>query len=246
MTELYHASSGTSETTESATGPAHDTGEYSDHARYESAPDGDHGQDHGDTGAQATLADEDHLPTRQDARAATWGEDPEYYDENDPDAGYDGDLDTPTAADGDQLPTRQDSRAATWGDNPEYDDENDTGTEYDGDLGTFTSDDYALDDDNGDLDQGPADHLAVAAERPDDLPAQTSDSRSSVAAEQEERSPAHASERITELEAENAQLGRSITHLQARLERLEHANQAADRTPFVSSRGVRHCPARCH
>jgi hypothetical protein len=44
-------------------------------------------------------------------------------------------------------------------------------------------------------------------------------------AEQDERSPASTSERITELEAGNAQLGKSITDLQARLDRLERGNQ---------------------
>lgn len=74
-----------------ATGPAQHTGEHDDLTGNESPPDGDHGQDHGDTEMQATLAHKDQLPTRPDARAATWGEDSEDYDEDDPGPQYDGD-----------------------------------------------------------------------------------------------------------------------------------------------------------
>lgn len=140
-------------------------------------------------------ASEDEFPTRQDARAATWGDHPE-YDDDDPGAEYDGELGA-LAGDEDRLPTRPDARAATWGDNPEYD-EDDPGAEYDADV-------------------------------------QAPDGSSTIAAEQEEHSPADANARITELEAENAHLGKSITQLQARLERLESTNQS-ERTPFVSSR----------
>jgi hypothetical protein len=117
MTELYQARSATSETTEPAGGPEQETDEHDDLTRDESAPDGNHGHERGHAEMQATLADEDQLPTRQDARAATWSEDPEYYDESDPDPQYDADLDALTA-DEDHLPTRQDARAATWGEDP--------------------------------------------------------------------------------------------------------------------------------
>jgi hypothetical protein len=164
MTELYHPSTG--ETAEPEADPTPDAG------------------DHGDVSAQATLAGEDQLPTRHDARAATWGEDPEYDDENDPDAEYDGDLDALTTEE-DQLPTRQDARAATWGEDPEYD------AEYDGDLDALTVDDQVLD----------LDHPAADQAAPD------------------------TGERITGLEAENAEQAKRISDLQARLERLEQGNQ---------------------
>jgi hypothetical protein len=84
------------------------------------------------------LTAEDQLPARQDSRAATWGDSPEYDDEADLGAEYDGDLEALTAED--HLPARQDSHAATWGDNPEYD-ETDFGAEYDGDLDALTAED---------------------------------------------------------------------------------------------------------
>jgi hypothetical protein len=87
----------------------------------------------GDPGA---LAAQDQLPARQDSRAATWGDSPEYDDEADLGAEYDGDLEALTGQD--HLPARQDSHAATWGDNPEYD-EADLGAEYDGDLDAITA-----------------------------------------------------------------------------------------------------------
>ena len=175
MTELYRP--GTGQTAEPQADPAHDTGEYSGQARYETTP----GSDHSGTGTRTTPAD-DELPTRQDARAATWGENPEYH-ENDPDTGYDGDLDA------------------------------------------LTADDYALDSDQDDLDQAAGDQDAPAATGPDAPPAEPPDSMAASAAEQDEHSPAGAGERITELEAENAQQAKSISDLQARLERLEQGNQ---------------------
>jgi hypothetical protein len=212
MTELYHPSTG--EAAEPEADPAPDTGEYSGQSRHETTPD----TDQSDTGTPNARAAEDRLPTRQDARAATWGDDPEYDDQNDPDTEHDTDLGALTAAQ-DRLPTRQDARAATWGDDPEYDDQNDPDTGHDTDLGALTADDdYALDSDQDDLDQAAADQGAPAT-GPDDPPAE-------ACAEQDERSPGGTSERITELEAENAQQANSITDLQARLERLERGNQA--------------------
>jgi hypothetical protein len=181
MTELYQARSGTSETTEPAAGPEQETGEHDDLTRDESAPDGNHGQGHGHAEMQATLADEDQLPTRQDARAATWSEDPEYYDEDDP------------------------------------------GPPHDADPG----DDHALDSEQGDQDQAAADQLAPATARPDVQPAEASDNRTAPPAEE---TPASTSERITELEADNAELSKTVTDLQARVERLEDGTQAESST----------------
>jgi hypothetical protein len=182
MTELYHPSTG--EAAEPEADPAPDTGEYSGQSRHETTPD----TDQSDTGTPNAHAAEDRLPTRQDARAATWGEDPEYDDQNDPDTGHDTDLGALTA-----------------------------------------DDDYALDSDQDDLDQAAADQGAPAT-GPDDPPAEAPDSMAGSRAEQDERSPGGTSERITELEAENAQQANSITDLQARLERLERGNQAEPST----------------
>ena len=222
MTELYHPSTG--ETAEPAGGSPQDTGEYGDWTGDDAAPDSGRSREQGDADSQAIADGEDQLPTRQDARAATWGDDPEYYDENDPGEEYERDLDELTA-DRDQFPTRQDSRAATWGDDPRYNNETDPGTEYDGDLDALTTDDHALDDDNGDPDQAPADQDTPATTGPGAPPAEAPDSMAASLAEQDKHFPADASEQITELKAENAQQAKSITDLQARLERLEQGNQ---------------------
>jgi hypothetical protein len=118
MSDLYPGTSETSEPT------ADGTQEPSrDWTRYESGPERGRSHEHRDAGTQTMLADEDRLPTRQGARAATWGDNPVYEDEDDPGVEDEGDFGTLTA-DEDQLPTRQDARAATWGDNPVYEDEN--------------------------------------------------------------------------------------------------------------------------
>jgi hypothetical protein len=129
MTEAYYGT----DTAEPAAAPAQEAGD---------SP----GQDETSLAAgydedTAALAAEDQLPARQDSRAATWGDSPEYdeYDESDLGAEYDGDLEALTG--GDQLPARQESRAATWGDSPVYDDEADLGAEYDGDLEALTGGD---------------------------------------------------------------------------------------------------------
>jgi hypothetical protein len=129
MTEAYYGT----ETAEPAAAPAQDAG---DSPSYDEV-----GLGAGYDGDAAALAAEQQLPARQDSRAATWGDNPEYdeYDESDLGAEYDGDLEALTA--GDQLPARQESRAATWGDSPVYDDEADLGAEYDGDLEALTAGD---------------------------------------------------------------------------------------------------------
>jgi len=228
MSDLYPGTSETSEPT------ADGTQEPSrDWTRYEPGPEGGRSHEHRDAGTQTMLADEDRLPTRQDARAATWGDNPVYEDEDDPGAEDEGDFGTLTA-DEDQLPTRQDARAATWGDNPVYKDEDDPDAEYDGDLGTLTAEDHALDSDTSDLDQAVADEAGPTAGRPDDSDAGAPDSSGVAAAEQVEEAPADTRERITALEAENAQLGKTIADLQARLERLEHAGPAEQGTGVTS------------
>jgi hypothetical protein len=83
---------------------------------------------------QARIADEDQLPTPQESRAATWGDNPDYYDETSLAAEYDGDSSALLARE-DQLPTPQESRAATWGDNPDYYDETSLAAGYGSDPG---------------------------------------------------------------------------------------------------------------
>jgi hypothetical protein len=73
-------------------------------------------------GTEARIAVQDELPSPVQSRAGTWGDDPEYYDEIELAAAYDGDLSAFLAAE-DDLPTPQESRTRTWGDNPEYHDE---------------------------------------------------------------------------------------------------------------------------
>jgi len=228
MSDLYPGTSETSEPT------ADGTQEPSrDWTRYESGPEGGRSHEHRDAGTQTMLADEDRLPTRQDARAATWGDNPVYEDEDDLGAEYDGGFGTLTA-DEDQLPTRQDARAATWGDNPVYEDEDDLGAEYDGGFGTLTAEDHALDSDESDRDQAAAEEAEPATGRPDGFDAGVPDSNGASPAEQAEEAPADTRERITALEAENARLGKTIADLQARLERLEHAGPAEQRTEVTS------------
>ena len=126
MTEAYYGTG----TAEPSAAPAQDAG---DSPGYDKAGLGGAGYD----GDAAALAAEDQLPARQDSRAATWGDNPD-YDETDLSAEYDGDAAALAAED--QLPARQESRAAIWGDNPEYD-ESDLGAGYDGDLEALAAED---------------------------------------------------------------------------------------------------------
>jgi hypothetical protein len=111
--------------------PASDASSYQ---QYETAEPAD--QDYGeytetDAEVEARIADQDELPTPEESRQATWGDNPDYYDETEFSAEYDGDLDA-FLAEEDELPTPQESRARTWGDNPDYYDETDLISEYDG------------------------------------------------------------------------------------------------------------------
>jgi hypothetical protein len=204
--------------------PAHDAGSRQ---QYETAEPADHSYgEYTETDAevQARIAGQDELPAPEESRQATWGDNPDYYDEAELGAEYDGDVDALLAGE-DELPTPQESRQATWGDNPEYYDESDLASEYDGDLDALTAEDHALDGGEGQRDQA-ANETPPAAERLDGLPTDAPESSAVAPAEQEEHSPADTNERVTEPANENDQLGKDIAELQARLERLEHANQA--------------------
>lgn len=90
---------------------------------------------------EARIADQDQLPAPAESRPATWGDNPDYYDETDPGSEYDGDI-SAFIADQDELPPPQESNAVTWGDNPDYYDETDLAAEYDGDLSALTAADH--------------------------------------------------------------------------------------------------------
>lgn len=208
--------------------------EHDDPARDERAPDRDRG--HGEASTQAALKYEDQLPARQDARAATWDEDPEYDDNGTAAKEYEGDLDALTPDD--QLPARQDARAAAWDEDADYDHEDDPAAQYDGDLDAITAgydqlparqdaraatwDDHPVYHDEGSPDipddAGADDHVLDSDQ--DDL-----DQTAVGQGAPETGRPADTSERITGVEAENARLGQTITDLQARLERLEQGSQ---------------------
>jgi hypothetical protein len=130
----------------------HNSTETAEPAALAQEADDSSGYDQADLGAEydgdlEALIAADLLPARQQSRASTWGDSPQYDHLEYGEAGLggedDGDLGALTAAD--QLPARQDSRAATWGDNPVYDDEADLGAEYDGDLEALTTEDRTRD-----------------------------------------------------------------------------------------------------
>ena len=91
MSDLYP---GTSEASEPTADGTQET-DY-DSTRYESEPERSRSHEHRDAGTQTMLADEDRLPTRQDTRAAAWGDNPVYEDEDDLGAEDEGDFGTPT------------------------------------------------------------------------------------------------------------------------------------------------------
>jgi hypothetical protein len=91
-----------------------------------------------DAQVQARIASQDELPAREESRHVTWGDNPDYYDETNLGADYDGDANAFLAGEN-ELPTPQESRARTWGDSPDYYDETDLAFEYDGDIGTLTT-----------------------------------------------------------------------------------------------------------
>lgn len=225
MTDQYYETSqaGIAEA-DTSREPVHDAGSSQ---QYETAEPADHSYgEYTETDAevQARIAGQDELPAPEESRQATWGDHPDYYDETELGTEYDGDVDA-FLAEEDDLPTPQESRARTWGDNPDYYDETDLASEYDGDLEALTAEDQALDSGEGQPDQG-ANKTHPAAERLDGPHTDAPESSAVAPAEQEEQSPADTSGRGTDPAHENAQLSRNIAELQARLERLEHANQA--------------------
>jgi hypothetical protein len=68
--------------------------------------------------AEARIAEEERLPSRQEAWRQTWEDTPEYYDDAELATLYDGD-ESSLAAEGQGLPTRQEAREQTWEDSPE-------------------------------------------------------------------------------------------------------------------------------
>ncbi len=64
-----------------------------------------------DAEVEARIAGQDELPSREESRQATWGDDPSYYDETELGTEYDGDAGAFLAAE-DELPTPQDPARA--------------------------------------------------------------------------------------------------------------------------------------
>ncbi len=114
---------------------------------------------------EARIADQDQMPAPAESRPATWGDNPDYYDETDLGSEYDGDI-SAFVAEQDELPPPQESHAATWGDNPDYYDETDLAAEYDGDLSPLTTeeDSHAR---NADADNRDQDAATTADDEPD-------------------------------------------------------------------------------
>jgi hypothetical protein len=150
MSDLYYETSqpvGTAEPSgpesghDSGTGRQHEAAEPSVAHGYESlaATDayGAYQETQADT--EARIAGQDELPSPAQSHEATWGDSPDYYDEAELAAEYDGDLSAFLAAE-DELPTPGESRARTWGDDPDYYDEAEPAAEYDGDLTALTTD----------------------------------------------------------------------------------------------------------
>lgn len=84
---------------------------------YESRSESDDHAEYDDAELDARIAAEDTLPTRQEARAYTWGENADNPDPGDSNPGLadGGDLGA-FITEQDRLPTRQEARAYTWGD----------------------------------------------------------------------------------------------------------------------------------
>jgi hypothetical protein len=105
-TQTSTAGSGTDET-----GSGHDTLTYQRHDAagpgpgpgrgYESPAEADRYGDYQETETEteARIAGEDELPTPQQSRAATWGDNPDYYDDTDLASEYDGDASALTTTD---------------------------------------------------------------------------------------------------------------------------------------------------
>lgn len=251
MSDLYH------ETTE-VRDPEPDTSQEpapdnSPRQQYETTEQADRGYDdytESQAEVEARIADQDELPTPAESRQATWGDNPDYYDEADLDTAYDNDADA-FLAEQDELATPQESRAQTWGDSPEYDDEPDPAPEHDQNLDAATpqEDDPAVQQAPESPD--PADSRAEPAVSQEDAPenhAQDTDSASHhqdpAAATDENPDPAgsnlaaaetnpdlsseqhqpsadaEATPDLKQLTEENAELKQRLTAMEARFERI--------------------------
>jgi len=163
MSDLYYETSGPgSAAAPSARESGHDTAGRQNEAAgpapgrgHESPERTDNSREYEETqaGTEARIAAQDELPSPEQSYAATWGDDPGYYDEADLASEYDGDLAALLAAE-DDLPAPQEEHARTWGDNPGYHDEADPSPQDGRDPATLTTGE-----------QGPAAWLAP--ERPD-------------------------------------------------------------------------------
>jgi hypothetical protein len=212
------------------------------------------GRDYGgypetDAEVQARIASQDELPTREESRQATWGDDPDYYGETDPGAEYDGDADVFLAGE-DELPTPQESRARTWGDDPEYYDEADLASEYDGDLGSLTTEEDSPAARHAPAGPGTADTHAESAIAPEDAAGNrdqatadpSTDARAVVSEGDDGDVLSPEADRFKALEAENDAARQEIADLKAelkavkdehaaRFDRIEQLLTSADRQP---------------
>lgn len=227
MSDLYQETSQADTAETGATGaPARDAESLQRYETGESAERGYGEYAETDAEVQARITGQDELPSHDESRHATWGDNPDYYDETELGAFYDGDAGAFLAAE-DKLPTPQESRARTWGDNPEYYDETDLVSEHDGGLGALTTE--------GD---GPAAHDAVTS--PDagsthaELPAAGDGGVLSPEAgrlEAPETEPDAARQKISDLETE---LKAVKDDQAARLDRIEQLLASPDRQPGTS------------
>jgi hypothetical protein len=147
VSDLYQETAEPPDTSARDPGADHITREQPDTARpepgyrHESPGEsrGDDGYQETDAEVRARIASQDELPTPEQSRVATWGDNPQYYyDDADLTAEYDGDASVFQSWE-DDLPTPEESHAATWGDRPQYYDEAYLASEYDGDLGSLTT-----------------------------------------------------------------------------------------------------------
>jgi hypothetical protein len=198
------------------------------------------------------------------------GDNPDYYGEAGLGAEYDGDMDAFLAGE-DELPTPQESRARTWGDNPEYYDEADLADEYDGDLSALITregnsalqDAEAPDTDStsepadlrSDTEPGTANHADAGDgtrspgtgdnlqhdEHGTDRGADSQPDQTGLAEADAEHTLSPEQQRISALEAENADARQQIADLKAdneaqaaRLDRIEQLLARADRSPATA------------
>jgi hypothetical protein len=136
VNELYRETSDTADRGAAAE-PAHDS--QLESTRYEQPDYGHYTETTAET--EARIAAEDELPTPDEVREATWGDNPEYYDETN--LGEDGDYDA--VLPDDDLPSPDEVWERTWGESPEYYDETDLDGDS-GDSGSVTENDAPSED----------------------------------------------------------------------------------------------------